>query len=201
MINISFLRQDVVFPDVQLDANTIPCVDTAKVVGLIINKNLTWQDHVDHIIKQASKRLFMLFRARSFGATQEQLAQLYCQRIRPVLEYACPVWHPALTVAQRTSLERVQKRVCRIILGRYYNSYSATLATFGLSSLEKRRDQLTLSFGQKLQENDHLHLLPRRAPSRYQTRHSARLPPVRCRTDRYKKSTIPHVVHLFNDKS
>ena len=87
---------------------------------------------------EAAKQLFMLFRARSFGATQEQLVQLYCQRIRPVLEYACPVWHPALTAAQRTDLERVQKRVCRIILGGYYNSYSTTLATFGLPSLEKK---------------------------------------------------------------
>ena len=199
MVNISFSRQAVTFPDVQLDANIIPCVDTVKVVGLTINSNLTWQDHVDHIVTQASKRLFMLFRARSFGATQEQLVQLYCQRIRPVLEYACPVWHPALTAAQRTALERVQKRVCRIILGGYYNSYSATLTTFGLPSLEKRRDQLTLSFGEKLKENDHLHILPQRAPSRYRTRHSARLPPVRCRTERYKKSTIPHVVRLFNE--
>ena len=186
------------FPDVQLDANTVPCVDRAKVVGLLINSSLTWQDHVEHIVTQASRRLFMLFRARSFGATQEQLVHLYFRRIRPVLEYACPVWHPSLTAAQRTTLERVQKRVCRIILGGHYNSYSATFATFGLPSLENRRNILTFSFGETLKENDHLHLLPRRAPSRHHTRHSARLPPVRCRTERYRNSTIPYVGRLFN---
>ncbi|KAK8389517.1 hypothetical protein O3P69_008902 [Scylla paramamosain] len=93
----------------------------------------------------------MLFKARSFGATQQQLVQLYCQRIRPVLEYACPVWHSGLTTAQRATLKRVQKR-----------------------------------------------LLPQRAPSRYQTRHSARLSPVRCRTERYRNSTIPYVTRLAN---
>lgn len=91
LININLLRQGVAFPDVHLDANPIPCVDIAKVVGLVMNSNLTWQDHVDHIVKKASKLFFMLFKARSFGATQQQLVQLYCQRIRPVLEYACPV--------------------------------------------------------------------------------------------------------------
>ncbi|KAK8402866.1 hypothetical protein O3P69_000869 [Scylla paramamosain] len=188
----------VAFPDVHPDANPIPCVDIAKVVGLVMNSNLTWQDHVDHIVKKASKLFFMLFKARSFGATQQQLVQLYCQRIRPVLEYACPVWHPGLTTAQRTTLERVQKRVCRVILGGSYNSYTATLTTFGQPSLEDRRGQLTLSFGEKMKENDHLQLLPQRAPSRYQTRHSARLPPVRCRTERYRNSTIPCVTRLAN---
>ncbi len=198
LININLLRQGVAFPDVHLHANPIPCVDIAKVVRLVMNSNLTWQDHVDHIVKKASKLFFMLFKARSFGATQQQLVQLYCQRIRPVLEYACPVWHPGLTTAQRTTLERVQKRVCRIILGGSYNSYTATLTTFGLPSLEDRRGQLTLSFGEKMKENDHLQLLPQRAPSRYQTRHSARLPPVRCRTERYRNSTIPYVTRLAN---
>ncbi|KAK8372910.1 hypothetical protein O3P69_016156 [Scylla paramamosain] len=198
LININLLRQGVAFPDVHLDANPIPCVDIAKVVRLVMNSNLTWQDHVDHIVKKASKLFFMLFKARSFGATQQQLVQLYCQRIRPVLEYACPVWHPGLTSAQRTTLERVQKRVCRIILGGSYNRYIATLTTFGLPSLEDRRGQLTLSFGEKMKENDHLQLLPQRAPSRYQTRHSARLPPVRCRTERYRNSTIPYVTRLAN---
>ncbi|KAK8378976.1 hypothetical protein O3P69_009602 [Scylla paramamosain] len=88
LLNINFLLQDVEFSDVQLDGNIIPCVSTAKMVGLIINSSLTWQDHIDHIITKASKRLFMLFRARSFGATQEQQVQLYC---RPILQYACPV--------------------------------------------------------------------------------------------------------------
>ena len=100
------------------------------------------------------------------GAMQEQLVQLYCQCIRLVLEYACPVWHPALTAAQQTDLERVHKRVCCIILSGHSNNYSATLTTLGM---ENRRSQLTCSFGQKLKKIHHL-----------QTRHSGRLPLVKC---------------------
>ena len=165
LLNISFLRKEVAFPSVHLCNNNIPTVNTAKVVGLIINSSLTWQDHVDHIVTQASRRLFMLFRARSFGATEEQLIQLFCQRIRPVLEYACPVWHPALTAAQRSTLESVQKRVCRIILGHHYQSYTETLAKFGLPKLDDRRKQLTLGFGTKLMKSSHSHLLPQRRES------------------------------------
>ncbi|KAK8371871.1 hypothetical protein O3P69_011858 [Scylla paramamosain] len=153
----------VAFPDVHLDANPIPCVDIAKVVGLVMNSNLTWQDHVDHIVKKASKLFFMLFK-------QGRLRQ-----------------HSNASAANTASVST-----------RSYNSYIATLTTFGLPSLEDRRGQLTLSFGEKMKENDHLQLLPQRAPSRYQTRHSARLPPVRCRTERYRNSTIPYVTRLAN---
>ncbi|KAK8382116.1 hypothetical protein O3P69_015226 [Scylla paramamosain] len=41
-------------------------------------------------------------------------------------------------------------------------------------------------------------ILPRRALFGHQTKHSARMPAVRCRTERYRKSTIPHVAHLFS---
>jgi len=35
--------------------------------------------------------------------------------IRPVLEYACPVWPSGLTVEHRNRIEAIQKRVFRII--------------------------------------------------------------------------------------
>lgn len=169
------------FPNVQLDT---------KIIGLNINSYLTRQDPVDNIIRKASERLFMLPRAISLGVTQGQLVQLYCQRIRPVLEHAFQVWHPVLTTAYRTNLESVQIRVGRIMLGGPYYSYKATLSTFGLPTLDNWSCHFTNSFGHTLEENDCLHILLRWAPSRHQTRHGAEVPPVRRRTERYRKSSI-----------
>jgi len=39
----------------------------------------------------------------------------YISVVRPILEYACPVWHTGLTAAQSDTLESVQKRAMRII--------------------------------------------------------------------------------------
>lgn len=39
---------------------------------------------------------------------------------------------------------------------------------------------------------------PRRAPPRHQARHGAAVQPVRCRTQRYRKSSVPHLARLFN---
>ena len=43
------------------------------------------------------------------------LLHFYTTVVRPVLEYACPVWHPGLTAAHSELLESVQKRAIRII--------------------------------------------------------------------------------------
>ena len=40
----------------------------------------------------------------------DNLLNFYCTVIRPVLEYACLVWHSSQTVAQSKAMEYLQKR-------------------------------------------------------------------------------------------
>jgi len=64
--------------------------------------------------------------------------------VRPVLEYACPVWHPGLTVANSELLESVQKRAIRII---YPDAnYWTSLIVAGIDTLDERRKALTAKF-------------------------------------------------------
>ena len=49
--------------------------------------------------------------------------------IRPVLEYASPLWHSSITKHQIDHIELIQKRACRIILGSHYKSYAEALKT------------------------------------------------------------------------
>ena len=50
----------------------------------------------------------MLKRLKNLGAQEEQLIDVYIKQIRSVLELAVPVWHSSLTLANRSSIERVQ---------------------------------------------------------------------------------------------
>ncbi|XP_071492116.1 uncharacterized protein [Diadema antillarum] len=59
---------------------------------------------------------------------------VYVGFIRPLLEYACPVWHSGLTAAQAGLLERVQKRALRTILP--HCNYEVALETAQISSPE-----------------------------------------------------------------
>ena len=57
--------------------------------------------------------------------------------VRPVLEYACPVWHSGLTAAHSELLESVQKRAIRII---YPDAnYQTSLIVAGIDTLDVKR--------------------------------------------------------------
>ena len=59
---------------------------------------------------------------KEMGVNDEELLDVYCKQIRIVLEYAKVVW---LTVANTSSIDRVQKACLAIILGQRYISYSS----------------------------------------------------------------------------
>ena len=46
-----------------------------------------------NIAKKAGKRLYMLYQLKRAGNTQKHLDTVYVSVVRPVLEYACLIWH------------------------------------------------------------------------------------------------------------
>ena len=76
--------------------------------------------------------------------TQNQLLHFYTAVIRPVLEYAAPVWHHLINRTQAQQLESIQKRSIHII----YNItcgmfYPNVLFVAELESLQTRRNNLS----------------------------------------------------------
>jgi len=68
----------------------------------------------------------------------------YTAIIRPVLEYACPVWHSGLTAGECNAIENIQKRALRMI---YSDTDSdceiIALIVARMDSLKDRREMLT----------------------------------------------------------
>ena len=79
-----------------LDNNDIERVTQAKVLGVTFSSDLTWNAHVDTIVSKARKRVFTSYQLKRAGIRQCDLLRVYVSVIRPVLEYACPVWHTSL---------------------------------------------------------------------------------------------------------
>ncbi|XP_071498762.1 uncharacterized protein [Diadema antillarum] len=67
---------------------------------------------------------------------ESDLLTVYLATVRPILEYAVPVW---AAKKQVDLIERIQKRACRIIIGRSYSSYSDARDTLHLPTLSDRR--------------------------------------------------------------
>ena len=89
-------------------------VDNYKLLGVYISSDLSWNVHVDFIVKKATKRLCSLRVLRKAGVQQADLVRIYCSLIRSVLEYGAPVWS-ALPGYLSNIIESVQRRALRII--------------------------------------------------------------------------------------
>ena len=61
-------------------------------LGARLSDNLTWNEHVTHIVKKGNKQLYVIRALKKCGLTDRKLILVYCSIIRSVLEYASPAW-------------------------------------------------------------------------------------------------------------
>ena len=194
---VSFNRAIVPQAEIRLSDENLEQVNETKILGVIVQDNLKWGAHVENIVSRASSRLFMLRTLKAFSCPIEDLVTVFTGFIRPVLEYACPVWHSSLTQSQNNSIENIQKRALRIILSSRYCSYENALSTTNLQTLSSRREQLCLSFARKTFKTDTGEWFTPVVQTRNLRNHRVCVEP-KSKTNRYKNSPIPFFASLLN---
>ena len=122
-------------------------VSSAKLLGIYLDDKFSWSVHVEDMLSKAIQRLYFLKQLKRAGVPTAQLLHFYLVAIRPVLEYAAPVWHHLLNKSQTDQLEAIQKRAIRIIYS-YTASmhYTSALYIADLETLANRREQLSRRF-------------------------------------------------------
>lgn len=177
---------------VKINNKEIVLKSSAKILGLTIQNDLKWNDHVYLIVKKSSKRLYFLRQLKRARVSAKEITLFYCMCVRPILEYASPVFHHSLPRYLSDDIERIQQRALKIIHPDL--SYNDALAKSGLSNLNDRRETLCYkTFSNIVEDPNHkLHaLLPSmNSECQYNLRNKRvfRLP--RCKTNRFKNSFI-----------
>jgi hypothetical protein len=93
-------------------------VDTARYLGVTLDSRLTWRHHIVQVRKKASQRLGVpgsLLNRRSGLSTRNGFL-LYKQLIRPMMDYACPIWRCAARSYVK-QLQALQSKCFRIATG------------------------------------------------------------------------------------
>lgn len=165
---VSFLSNQPLLQPLQINNQHLETIYTTKLLGLYLTSDLKWTKHVDHICSKASKRLYALRLLKRNGVQSRDLRKVYCSFVRPVLEYACPVWHSSLSKSLSDQIEHIQIRALKIILSN--TSYHDSLDILKLPTLAERRELLRKRFYKKIHNdtpNKLFELLPKPIKNEY----------------------------------
>ena len=100
-------------------------VNTAKLLGVIIEDRLSWLCHVLHVCKKLNKSLAVINKVKNI-LNDDTMKYLYNALILPYLLYCCEVWGNA----SKYLIDRVvvlQKRAIRIISKSEYKAHTLPL--------------------------------------------------------------------------
>ena len=112
-------------PYCNMDATRLQIVEHEKGLGLIVDSELKFEDHITRIVKKANSVMGMIRRNFAF-LDRDMFKQLFVAMVRPHLEYGATVWNPHFK-KQITLIENVQRRATKQIPGLTHLSYPERL--------------------------------------------------------------------------
>jgi hypothetical protein len=131
--------------------NVIPNPTNFKDLGVKISTPFSFNSHIDYVIPKAFSRLGLIYKLFHIKSSKNIL-QLYKTFVRPILEYSSIIWNPH-TKCFIEKLERVQKRMCRMIPGLRNLPYDQQLKKLRIHSLTTRRTRYQLIMVYKMYHN------------------------------------------------
>jgi len=188
-------KQKMVKTDISisLDGNPLQQVQAVKFLGILLDENLSWKPHIDHVCKKISKSAGIIFRARLYLSTKTKLL-LYYSLIYPYLTYCNLTWSSTY-VTNLNRIFTIQKRIVRAITNAPYRAHSTPLfAQLNVLDIYKLNSfciaKFMFSYTHGLLPSPFLHLFVRSSDlHEYHTRTSSNYRPHTCRTN-IKQFTI-----------
>ena len=179
----------------------IEVVNNTRLLGTIIQDNLTWDLNTAELVRKANARMELLRKVASFGTGIDDLKNIYILYVRSLLEQSATVWHSSLTEENKNDLERVQKTALKVILGDRFQTYKNALMILDIETLSERREKLCLNFALKSSKhpktrhmfpvNKKEHVMGTRNQEKYIVQHA--------HTDRLKDSAIVFMQNMLNE--
>ena len=107
-----------VIPDLLLNNEVIHRVKKAKFLGVLLDDNLTWSFHINHIRSKIAKGMGIIKKARKYF-DPKTLLSLYYSFIYPYITYCIEVWGTAFK-SYLDSISKIQRKVIRVIFSLSY---------------------------------------------------------------------------------
>ena len=110
---------------ISIDGTEIDQVNAFRFLGITIDQNLTWKNHIDELGKKCSSSIGILYRVKHF-LPEMALLNLYNTLFLSHINYGITAWGSACN-ADKEKLHILQKRALRAVSNSEYRSASNPL--------------------------------------------------------------------------
>ena len=100
-------------------------VDRIKYLGVIIDRNLDWEEHISNVRTKVSRAIGFLKYSRKF-LPQNTLSKMYWGIVEPRFRFCCSVWG-CCGVTKLQTLQKLQHRAARIVTKNSFDTPSVGL--------------------------------------------------------------------------
>ena len=129
--------------NIKLDGVSLNRVSSTKFLGVIIDENLTWKNHIDAISKTILRNIGVLTKLKHF-VPENILYSLYCTLILPYINYGVLIWGNTCKI-YLDKIFKLQKWAIRTISNSHYRSHTGPL--FSKYNVLNGHDTFKLNLG------------------------------------------------------
>ena len=170
-LRITFSKNPSVLDPLIVDLKEIEIVDNVKLLGVTMSSDLTWNVHIEEVLKKANERLYFLVQLKRAKVPLKELVLFYTTCIRSVIDYAIPAFYHALSKYLKKELVRLEKRAIAIMNpGTHYDVASDVL---NMRLIEDHHDLLCSRLFDNMMR-DANHKLAELLPPLYSSHHDLR---------------------------
>ena len=90
---------------------------TLKVLGFVFDNHPTVSAHIENVSIKFSRSMWAIIHLKRAMIENGILVEIYKLSLRPILEFCSVVYHIMISKEQSEALERLQRRVLRVIYG------------------------------------------------------------------------------------
>ena len=112
-------------PSFEIDNENIEIVNNIKYLGVQVDNQLKWDNHIDKVKKKALRALGLVKFSKKY-LTTDVLIKMYRGLVEPHLSYCCSVWGNC-SKQNIDSLQKVQNRAARIVTNSGFDASAAPI--------------------------------------------------------------------------
>ena len=175
----------------------ITSTETLKMLGFVFDARPNAAAHVSHIRRKFYAKAWVIRHMKSAGTDEGKLVKIYCQYLRPVIEYLSNVYHALLTQELSNEIEKLQRSALRQIFG-FKITYEELLKKANVKKLADRRADALTKFARKTVGNPRFESWFPERTNREGLRYHEKYLIKKSNHDRLKNSTLNLMRRILN---